>query len=117
MLPYKNRLIKRGDFEKVYKYGKFFYFRNIALKIGKNDLDEARVGFSVGLKFSKKAIERNRMKRQLREVFHKMLGEIKKGMDIVVIVKKGKNKEDSLEKIDLAINEILKKNDLINNKN
>ena len=103
MLPYKNRLIKKTDFERVYKYGKFFCFENICLKAVKNRLTESRVGFSVGLSFSKKATERNRKKRQLRGFFMKNWGRIKKGLDMVVIFKKDNNKtakiEEKIEKI------------------
>jgi ribonuclease P protein component len=118
MLPYKNRLIKRADFEKVYKYGRFFYFGNVSVKAKENGLEEARIGFSVGTKFSKKAVERNRAKRQLREIFHKMLDRLKKGNDIVVIVKKGKNGENSRKKTEEAIEETMARGNLINsNKN
>lgn len=105
MLPYKNRLIFKGDFEKVYRFGSFFSFGSIFLKINKNEVDRPRIGFSIGIKFSKKAVERNRAKRQLRAIIFKNLKNIKKGVDIVVMIKK-------IEKTDLTNKQM--ENDLLN---
>jgi ribonuclease P protein component len=115
MLPYKNRLINRGDFERVYRYGNFFSFGNITLKVGKNKLNLTRIGFSVGIKFSKKAVERNRIKRQLREIVHKNLNKIKDGFDLVVMIKKIENNTISSDLLELDLLEILKKSNLIIN--
>lgn len=118
MLPYKNRLIKKEDFGRVHRQGRFFCLENIAFKIGKNESGFPRIGFSVGLNFSKKAVERNRIKRQLRGIFQKYLDEIRKGVDIVVIVrkenkdikKKGQKEPSEIIKI------ILRRSGLINDK-
>lgn len=118
MLPYKNRLIKKEDFGKVHRQGRFFCLENIAIKTGKNKLGVSRIGFSVGLNFSKKAVERNRIKRQLRGIFQKYLNEIKKGMDIVVIARKENkgNKEENQKELSEVIRIILGKSGLINDK-
>jgi|WetSurMetagenome_2_1015567.scaffolds.fasta_scaffold151331_1 ribonuclease P protein component len=115
MLPYKNRLIKRTDFEKVYKYGRLFYFENVAVKIIKNGIDESRIGFSVGIKFSKKAVERNRAKRQLREILRKMLAKIEKGADVVVMIKKAEKGKNEPKKLAMFVEKALEKGNLINN--
>jgi ribonuclease P protein component len=113
MLPYKNRLINKSDFEKVYRFGAFFSFNNIYLKVRENKGTETRVGFSVGIKFSKKAVERNRLKRQLRAIVGKNKENIKKGWDIVIMVKKeGKTKLDSRE-LEKNVIGVLKKSNLI----
>jgi ribonuclease P protein component len=116
MLPYKNRLIKRTDFEKVYKYGRLFYFENVAIKAFENGLDESRIGFSVGIKFSKKAVERNRAKRQMREIFRTKLLEIKKGLDIVIMIKKAEKGKNDPKKLALSIERALERGSLINNR-
>jgi ribonuclease P protein component len=115
MLPYKNRLKKRTDFERVYKYGKFFYFGNITVKFVENGLNESRIGLSVGVKFSKKATERNRVKRQLREICHSFLERIEKGLDIVLILAKNKNETADLKNLSTSLEEALKKRKLIKN--
>lgn len=84
MLPSKNRLVDKADFEKVYKNGRFFSANGVSVSFAPNDLKKTRVGFSVGKKFSKKAVQRNRARRLLRESVHLHLKEINNGFDIVV---------------------------------
>lgn len=113
MLLQKNRLIKRKDFERVYKYGKLFYFEDISLKYVENELGESRIGFSLGAKYFPKAVERNRIKRQLKGFFKENLEKIKKGLDIVIIVKKSKNSNDKKGEKKEIIERILKKSNLL----
>ncbi|MFH0969717.1 MAG: ribonuclease P protein component [Patescibacteria group bacterium] len=94
MLPKKNRLIKRVDFNRVYRYGNFIAEGPLSIKFAKNELKNARIGFSIEKKFFKKATERNKIKRLLRKAFHLNLAEIKLGMDIVVFYKKSEGKPD-----------------------
>lgn len=113
MLPYKNRLVKRKDFEAVYKYGRFFSFGVISLKVKENNLSDLRIGFSIGIKFSKKAVERNRMKRQLREIFKANLARIKQGLDIVVMIQKGERENIKSTELEKVVKEALNKGKLI----
>lgn len=103
MLPFKNRLTKKRDIEKVQRMGQFFSSGNLTLKVAINGTDITRIGFLAGLKFSRRAVERNQIKRKLRGIFRDKLREIKKGLDIVVMARKregekikdGKLKEDA----------------------
>lgn len=88
MLPLKNRLKKREDFKEVYQKGKFLKDATISLKYSKNNLDFSRIGFSIESKYFKTAVERNRVKRILREIFKEKLQNLKPGFDIVVFRKK-----------------------------
>ncbi len=96
MLAFENRLKKQKDFEKVFKDGVGFKQGSLYLKIGKNGLQSTRFGFVVSKKFSKKAVDRNRVKRILREVIKSNLSNIKSGLDVVVVVNPG-TKIDSEE--------------------
>jgi len=100
MLPFKHRLVKRRDFDAVYKKGRFFYFGDIKINLKENNLSQARIGFNVGTKYSHSAVERNKIKRQLRGIIKSMLSGINPGYDIVVSPKKAlKNPEyKNLEK-------------------
>lgn len=98
MLPKENRIRKNAEFEAVYRYGKAFFCGKIAIKAKNNDLAVSRVGISVGLNFSKKAVDRNRIKRQIRAFFRQNLKKIKAGVDIVVIVQKGYDKKNNPQK-------------------
>lgn len=104
-MPAKNRLKKEKDFENVFKNGKGFKEGCLYLKVAKNDLAESRVGFIVGKNFSKKAVERNKIKRRLREIVKST--KIKDGFDVAVVVTpKTENNYDKLKEI---INKLFKK--------
>jgi len=59
------------------------YFRLKTLETG---LKTSRFGIIISNKVSKKAVERNLLKRQISEIFRLNLDKIKLGIDIVVIV-------------------------------
>ncbi|MCK9379320.1 MAG: ribonuclease P protein component [Candidatus Moranbacteria bacterium] len=88
MLPKKNRLLKSEDFKNTSSQGSYFSFQNLSLKFKKNTLLYSRIGFSIGKTLSPKAVERNRVKRVLRESFRQFLPEIVPGFDIVVYFKR-----------------------------
>jgi ribonuclease P protein component len=111
MLPVKNRLKKRSDFAKVYRKGLFSSENPVSIKFSENGLEKSRIGFSIEKKFFKKAVERNRIKRILREAFHKNLGNIKAGFDIVVFYKKSEKDSDFKKVIEL-VEKVIKKSGL-----
>ena len=97
MLPFDNRLVKRRDFERVYKLGRYIFSGNIGLKFVKNDFKETRLGIAVGIKFSKKATIRNLAKRRIREILRKHWGKIEKGFDVVISVRTEKSGQEKIE--------------------
>ncbi|MBL7155044.1 MAG: ribonuclease P protein component [Candidatus Portnoybacteria bacterium] len=91
MLSRKYKLKKDNDFKKVFKQGKNYQQEFIKIKVLKNNLAYNRFGFIVGLKISKKSIERNKIKRRLEETVRLKLKQIsasggKSGFDVVVLV-------------------------------
>lgn len=89
MLAAKNRLQKEKDIKNVLKNGKSFFSTRLGVKFIKNNLDSSRFAFIISLKISKKAVKRNRLKRQLREIIRLAINEIDKGNDIVVLTRPG----------------------------
>lgn len=85
MFKKENRLTKQKDFDNVFNKGKSVFDRVLGLKVTKNDLNINRFGVIVSNKISKKAVERNKIKRRIREVLKKENPALKKGHDIVVI--------------------------------
>ncbi|MDD2757140.1 MAG: ribonuclease P protein component [Candidatus Pacebacteria bacterium] len=83
MLPKENRLKKKKEFEAIFENGRTIKGRNIIVKYLGNGLGYAKVGFIVSKKVSKKAVERNKIKRQLREVVKKT--DLKRGLSIIII--------------------------------
>lgn len=89
MLPKLNRLSKSKEIEKVYKNGKSFFSKTLGVKVLKNGLEESRFAIVIGLKVSKKAVKRNLVKRQLREILRLNLEKIKLGFDVMLIARPG----------------------------
>ena len=107
MLPKKYRLNKRKDFENVFKNGKFFYNQYVTVKYLKNELDLPRLAFVVSNKISKKAVERNKIKRRLRAIFYTSLKEVRPGLDYIIIVKAA-IKEVSFMEMKESLNSLFK---------
>jgi len=89
MLPQKNRIREGADFEVICRYGKVFSGKGLVLRVRENKSILVRLGVSIGLRFSPKAVVRNRIKRQIRAFFGQNLSKIKSGFDILVIIGKG----------------------------
>ena len=85
MLSKINRLTKDKDFDNVFKSGKSSYDKLIGVKAEQNQTENSRFGILVSAKVSKKAVERNKIKRQIREVIRLQLEQIKSGYDVVII--------------------------------
>jgi len=113
MLAQKYRLKKRKDFERVYKQGKGFKQDFLFLKTFENNLKNSRIGIVVSKKIANRAVERNLIKRRLREAVKKRLSEMKPGLDIVIAAKQGISKKTLFQDIEQVLNEILLKTNII----
>ncbi|MEK7598125.1 MAG: ribonuclease P protein component [Patescibacteria group bacterium] len=113
MLAFKNRLAKKRDIERVQRYGQAYFSGSVVLKILKNDLRQMRIGFVVGTRVSKKATERNRIKRQLREFFRPAMTTSRKYLDILVLVKQQKEEKVKKEKLIQDVQNTLEKAKLL----
>ncbi|NLZ66240.1 MAG: ribonuclease P protein component [Clostridiaceae bacterium] len=93
------KLTSNRDFTRVYRKGTWKRGRWIGLHIlkrrGRYAAESARVGFTVNRSL-KNAVERNRMKRLLREAFRLTQLVITPGVDIVVSGRWQKEKEPRL---------------------
>ena len=83
MLPKENRLKKKKEFEAIFENGRTIKGKNIIVKYLGNGLEYTKVGFIVSKKVFKKAVERNRIKRQLREAVKST--DLKRGLSIIII--------------------------------
>ncbi|HTW96376.1 MAG TPA: ribonuclease P protein component [Candidatus Methylomirabilis sp.] len=86
MLSRVNRLTRKKDFDAVWQKGRSSYDKIIGTKALANGLKVNRFGILVGLKFSKKAVERNKIKRRLREIIRAQAENFKTGFDVVITV-------------------------------
>lgn len=85
MLPKQNRLKKKKDFEKVFKGGKIVKCQDLFLKYVPNDAEESKIGIVVSKKVSKRAVDRNKAKRRIREIFRLIDGRLKSGFNIIAV--------------------------------
>jgi ribonuclease P protein component len=115
MLVKVNRLVKKKDFDNVFKNGRKYSLSGakIYLKINNNNLEQSRFGFIVSKKVSKKAVVRNKTKRRLREIIRTNLAEIKKGIDVVTIVLPGFEKND-FQRTKETVNNLFQKAKILN---
>lgn len=83
MLKQENRLKKRKDFAYIYRRGRSFASRRVAINYAKSrNMDELLVGFSVSKKIGN-AVVRNRVKRKMREIVRQNLHSIPCGYRII----------------------------------
>jgi len=86
MLAKQYRLTKNLQFEAVTNKGKAVYSPLLLIKHLKNNYNYSRFGIIVSNKVSKKASQRNLIKRRVREIIKSEINKIKKGQDIVIII-------------------------------
>lgn len=84
MLPKENRLKKKKDFERAFEKGRNIKGDTIYLKVLKTEEPFSRIGFIVSKKISLKAVERNKIKRRMRDSTKRILSTIENGLDIIV---------------------------------
>lgn len=84
MLPKNHRLTARGDFKEVFQGSLRSRSGPFQLVCRKNTLPNSRFGFIVSLVVSKKAVERNKLRRQLHEIVREVFPSLSSGYDCVI---------------------------------
>lgn len=117
MLPIKNRLTKKIDFQRVLKKGNKIWSKSFFVKLEYNHSpnQDPRFAFIVSTKISKLATVRNRIKRQLRESIRTtILPHLVRSVSVVIIANQEitkqnqKNISDDLKLIFYKLNLIAK---------
>jgi ribonuclease P protein component len=86
MLKRKHRLAKESEVKQTFAKGRSFFSPYFVIKYGFSSLPHPRFAVIVSTRVSKRAVERNRIKRIVRESLRLSLEDFKPG-DYVVIVK------------------------------
>ena len=85
--PRAARLLKHSDFERVYKQGRRHFSSHMTVFYLRQTEGGARVGFTVGRVLGG-AVQRNRIKRRLREAVRLRRSALKGAVDVVINPKK-----------------------------
>lgn len=88
MLPRENRLTEKSDFAKVLKSGRITGGAFLSIAVHRGDGSVPKIGFIVSNKISKKAVERNRLKRLMRQAIKPNLANIEDGARLVFLAKR-----------------------------
>lgn len=86
MLVADNRLKSKKEFNDIFRRGKVVLNDVLLARYQPDASGALKIGFSVGVKFSKKATERNKVKRWMREAVRPMIGKIRKGHKIIFLI-------------------------------
>jgi len=104
------RLLNSSQFRKIFRDRRFQCSKFFCIYCSPNNLSYPRIGLAVSKKVSKKAVDRNRIKRQIRENFRLYKAELSLA-DFVVVAKIGSAIEENvilrgdLKKLWRSINE------------
>lgn len=80
-------LRKKSDFERVAKTGQPFFVAEFGFKIAKNNVFNNRYGIVISLLTDKKAVNRNKIRRQIKNIVQKNDKQIKKGYDLMFLTR------------------------------
>lgn len=108
MLPKENRLVKREDFKGVFRGHLRARRGPFQLVCEKNTISKARFGFVVSLSVSKKAVRRNKLRRQLHEIVRMMFFQKISGYDCIIRAYAGAD-ELSYDDVKQHVVELVKK--------
>ena len=97
MFSSENRLRNDKDIKTLFARGKSVFDLSLGIKFRKNNLASSRFAVVVGTKVSKRAVDRNRLKRRVRGIVEKHLVEIQPGFDVMFLVKKECMKKTTAE--------------------
>jgi ribonuclease P protein component len=81
--PREARLLRRSEFDAVYREGRRRSSRHFTILFRANGLERSRLGISVKRELGG-AVKRNRIRRRVREIFRLHCTEIPAGWDLVV---------------------------------
>jgi len=87
MLPQAHRLRLEKDIKTLFARGKSVFGSSVGIKFRANALPVSRFAVVAGVKVSKKAVIRNRLKRQVRAIVHEALPQIAPSYDVLLYLK------------------------------
>lgn len=110
MLNSRNRLKKKINFARIEIDGKLIQSKSFGMGVfDRKDTNDSCFGFIISTKISKRAVDRNRIKRIMSEVIRINLDKLKSGLDVVFLLKPSVMKIDR-ETLEKELYEVITKN-------
>ena len=97
----------------VFKSSQTFHSSFFVLKVLKKNQPETQLGFNISAKTCRLAVDRNKLKRQLRQAVKTYLGQLKPNREIIVLAKPPL-KNLSFAQIQVQLQSLLQQAQLIN---
>lgn len=111
----KNSLKKTKEFKEVYDNKQSHADENIVMYIKKNEMESNRLGISVSKKVGNSVV-RHLLCRRAREIFRLTNRYVTKGIDMVIVFRKGAE-EVSFETLKNSFLKLYKKHKILNEEN
>jgi len=108
MLAKEHRLKRSSDFDEVFKHGKSVFDPVCGVRFQKNNLPDSRFAVVVGTKVHKRAVKRNAVRRQYREILRLHMDQFAPGFDVILLTSKQALELDYAEK-EAQLKRVLKK--------
>lgn len=106
-MKHTESLKKNYEFARVYRKGKYFTSKNLTLYVLSDKKSEKRIGITVSKKSYGRSVDRNRIRRLVRESYRDLEEKIKKNADMVFVIRKN-NQIPSFKVINNEVNYLLK---------
>jgi len=113
MLAKINRLAKKSDIDNLFQRGKRAFSPFFAVRYLENKEKNSRFTVVISNKVAKKATERNRIRRQIREIIRLNLSRFRYNYDILINISK-ECLEKKYWKLEEELLDLLKRNKIIN---
>jgi ribonuclease P protein component len=95
--PRSRRLLKPDEYRRVFSDG-WRSVDNLFLVLAlPNSMNDSRLGLAISKKISRRAVDRNRIKRVVRESFRQHL-DLLAGLDLVVVSRQGVTRADNIRR-------------------
>lgn len=106
-------VLKSKDFRNIYKKGHRARFEAVVLHCLPNELEHSRLGFSISSRNVKRASKRNRIRRVFREIYRKTKKDLKKSVDMVLVVRSDFGGRISYNKLEGIYSKLIKSTGLL----
>ena len=87
-MKHTESLKKNYEFARVYRRGKYFTSNNLTLYVINNNKSKKRLGITVSKKAYARSVDRNRIRRLVRESYRSFEEEIIEKPDMVFVIRK-----------------------------